>query len=92
MSTYSIARWALPELIPAHSAYNYYIEQIQVERYYELFKVFRECRDSLSAVVFWGLSDPTSWLLTHPDERDDWPLLFDENYEPKKTFWATVDF
>jgi len=92
LSTYSIARWAFPELVPVHRAYAPYIEQLQIERYYEFFRVFRKCSDKLSAVVFWGLSDPTSWLLTHPDKRDDWPLLFDEIYEPKKAFWAVVDF
>jgi endo-1,4-beta-xylanase len=43
-------------------------------------------------VVFWGLSDPTSWLTTHPDERPDWPLLFDERYEPKQAFHTVMDF
>jgi endo-1,4-beta-xylanase len=42
-------------------------------------------------VVFWGLSDPTSWLTTQPDEREEWALLFDEKYEPKKAFWKVVD-
>ena len=92
MSTYSIVRWAFPDLVPVHDAYSPSIEQKQVERYDELFNVFRACSDQLSAVVFWGLSDPTSWLRTQPDERDDWPLLFDENYNPKKAFQAVADF
>jgi endo-1,4-beta-xylanase len=92
MSTYSIVRWALPELVPVHEAYTPSIEQKQTERYDAFFEVFRRCSDQLSAVVFWGLSDPTSWLTTHPDERDDWPLLFDENYAPKQAYRAVVDF
>jgi endo-1,4-beta-xylanase len=92
MSTYSIVRWAFPDLVPVHDAYTPSIEQRQTERYDSFFQVFRKCSDQLSAVVFWGLSDPTSWLRTQPDERDDWPLLFDENYGPKKAYEAVVDF
>jgi endo-1,4-beta-xylanase len=92
MSTYSIVRWAFPQLVPFHDAYSPSIEQKQTERYDLFFQAFRRCSDQLSAVVFWGLSDPTSWLLTHPDERDDWPLLFDADYEPKKAYRAVVDF
>lgn len=92
MSTYSIVRWAFPDLVPVHKDYALSIEQKQTERYDAFFRVFRRCGDQISAVVFWGLSDPTSWLRTHPDERDDWPLLFDENYEPKKAYWAVMDF
>ena len=92
MSTYSIVRWAFPDLVPVHEAYTPSIEQKQTERYGAFFQVFRRCSDQLSAVVFWGLSDPTSWLRTHPDGRDDWPLLFDENYEPKKAYRAVVAF
>ena len=92
MSTYSIVRWAFPDLVPVHPAYTPSVEQKQTERYDAFFGAFRRCSDQLSAVVFWGLSDPTSWLRTQPDERDDWPLLFDENYEPKKAYEAVIDF
>jgi endo-1,4-beta-xylanase len=92
LSTYSIARWVSPEAIPVHDAYTPDIEQRQVDRYSEFFEVFRTHSDKISAVVFWGLSDPTSWLRNQPDEREDWPLLFDENYQPKKAFWAVADY
>jgi len=92
MSTYSIVRWGFPDLVPVHPAYTPSVEQKQTERYDAFFGAFRRCSDHLSAVVFWGLSDPTSWLRTQPDERDDWPLLFDENYEPKKAYGAVIDF
>jgi len=92
LSTYSIVRWFLPELIPVHESYHELLEQLQSQGYYDLFHELRAHSNALTAVVFWGLSDPTSWLLTHPDERNDWPLLFDETYTPKKAFWATVDF
>ena len=92
MSTYSIVRWAFPDLVPVHEAYTPAIEQQQVEKYDAFFQVFRKCGKQISAVVFWGLSDPTSWLCTEPDERNDWPLLFDGNYKPKKAFHVVTDF
>ncbi len=92
MSTYSIVRWAFPDLVPVHAAYTPSVERKQVERYEEFFRVFRRLSDRLSAVVFWGLSDPTSWLRTQPDEREDWPLLFDESYRPKEAYRAVTDF
>ncbi len=92
ISTYPIVRWAFPDLIPVHDAYTPQLEQKQTERYYHLFDALRKRSHKLSAVVFWGLSDPSSWLRTQPDVRDDWPLLFDENYQPKNAFWAVVDF
>jgi len=84
--------WAFPDLVPVHDAYTPSLEQRQVERYEGFFRVFRGCSKKLSAVVFWGFSDPTSWLRTQPDERDDWPLLFDGEYQPKKAYEAAVGF
>jgi len=92
MSTYSIVRWAIPALVPVHDAFAPSMEQTQAERYDEFFRTFRDSSHRISAVVFWGLSDPTSWLNTHPDERPDWPLLFDERYEPKQAYRTVFDF
>jgi len=91
MSTYTIARWAVPALVPVHESYTPTMERRQTERYDEFFRVFQRCSPGISAVVFWGLSDPTSWLNTYPDERPDWPLLFDEHFEPKQAFYAVMD-
>ena len=77
--------------MPAYDAYTPDLEQGQEERYDAFFRAFQDLSDRISAVVFWGLSDPTSWLRPHPDEREDWPLLFDEDYEPKKAFWKVMD-
>ncbi len=42
-------------------------------------------RDSISAVVLWGITDDASWRA----ERK--PLLFDENYKAKPAFFAITD-
>lgn len=92
MSTYSIVRWAVPALVPVHEDFSAAMEQKQAERYDAFFRIFRASSPAISAVVFWGLSDPTSWLTNQPDVRPDWPLLFDEHYAPKEAFRAVMDF
>ncbi len=65
----------------------------QVAQYNRLFAVFRKHRDKLSGVTFWNLSDKSSWLDNFPVKgRKDYPLLFDQNYGPKKSFSAVVNF
>ncbi|WP_373057987.1 endo-1,4-beta-xylanase [Zunongwangia sp. H14] len=69
------------------------MEQRQIESYDMFFKVFRDYKDVLTGVTFWNVSDNYSWLDHYPVEgRKNYPLLFDENYEPKKAYWKVVEF
>lgn len=69
------------------------LEQRQVEAYDMFFRVFRDYRDVLTSVTFWNLSDRYSWLDYYPVEgRKNYPLLFDENFEPKKAYYKVIDF
>ena len=36
-------------------------------------------------ITFWGVSDRNSWIREHFN-RDDYPLLFDDNYDPKPVY------
>jgi endo-1,4-beta-xylanase len=36
-------------------------------------------------MTFWGVSDRNSWIREHFN-RDDYPLLFDDNYDPKPVY------
>lgn len=71
--------------IPSH------ILDMQAKRYQELFEAFKENKDIISAVVFWGISDKYSWLDGFPVKRKNAPLLFDRNLRAKPAFWAIVD-
>lgn len=53
----------------------------QASRYRQ---VATACVEASNCVRFtvWGLSDNTSWI------RNDAPLLFDGNYQPKPAYWA----
>jgi endo-1,4-beta-xylanase len=65
-------------------------EQKQIDLYKMAFNVFREKKDVINSVTFWNVTDRRSWR----DRRDMkvYPLLFDENAEPKKVFWEVVKF
>ncbi|MEQ8471773.1 MAG: endo-1,4-beta-xylanase [Marinoscillum sp.] len=68
-------------------------QQLQAEQYEMIFRVFREYKNKLNAVTFWNISDKYSWLDHFPvANRKDYPLLFDENHEPKKAYYKITDF
>lgn len=67
------------------------ILNLQAERYGELFKSFRQNKDILSGVVFWGIADDHTWLHGFPVARTNAPLLFDQRHQPKPAFWAVVE-
>jgi len=87
-----VARRGSPGLIPVRDTFTSSMARNQADRYRTCFRIFRECSPGISAVVFRGLSDPASWLNTHPDERPDRPLLFDAQYEPKEALPGVMGF
>ena len=60
---------------------------LQEDQYNRLFKVFRKHRDVIDNVTFWNVGDRDSWLGV-----DNHPLLFDENYKPKRAYAIVRDF
>jgi endo-1,4-beta-xylanase len=64
----------------------------QAERYRAFFEVFRRHSDVISSVTFWGIADDNTWLSEFDSGRQDFPLLFDAQQQPKPAFWALVDF
>jgi endo-1,4-beta-xylanase len=74
-------------------AYTPELEQKQVDKYAEVFKIFREYRNVITGVTFWNISDKNTWLDGYPvPGRKNYPLLFDQNLQPKKAYWKVVDF
>ena len=68
-------------------------EQKQLEQYRLIMEVCRKNQDKLSAVTFWNISDRHSWLDNFPVKgRKNFPLLFDQNLQPKKAYWEVVNF
>ena len=65
--------------------------QKQGERYTELMKVFL-AHPELRAVTLWGISDSHTWLNHGEYEgRNDAPLIFDRQQQPKPAYRAMLD-
>ncbi|MBO2517544.1 MAG: hypothetical protein CW338_09805, partial [Clostridiales bacterium] len=57
----------------------------QAQYYAGLMEIFREYAGQLIAVQVWGVTDNMSW------KADKYPLLFDEDAQPKDAFWMLTD-
>lgn len=65
----------------------------QTAQYKMLFDVFRKYKGTITGVTFWNVSDKSTWLDNFPvPGRKDYPLLFDQNYEPKPAYFQVTDF
>lgn len=66
---------------------------LQEQAYNDIFNVFREYKEHITAVSFWGISDRYTWKDNFPVVgRKDWPMLFDVNGQPKAAFDRVVNF
>ncbi len=92
----SIYPWEknMRKLRPGESdAYTPDLEKKQTDQYAMVFKVFRQYKDVISGVTFWNISDKHTWLDGYPvPGRKNYPLLFDQNFQPKKAYWEVIDF
>jgi endo-1,4-beta-xylanase len=62
----------------------------QAERYLAIFKMYNRIpRAQQFGITIWGLSDADSWIPSYFN-RDDYPLIFDQNYAPKAAFCALI--
>src|SRR5688572_21479666 len=76
-----------PEIITP----SYAVMADQARLYRTLFNNFA-ARASVTSVTTWGIHDGQSWLNNFPvTGRDNHPLLFDRNVEPKRALWAVAD-
>ena len=66
--------------------YESLVEQGYV--YKELFTLLKKYDDAITSVTFWGLKDDYSWK---NQTRNDWPLLFDKDYQAKYSYWGIVE-
>lgn len=68
------------------------LEAIQAQRYEDLFTLFRAKAADITSVTVWGVSDDRSWLDYFPVTRNDHPLLFGDDHEPKAALEAIMEF
>ncbi|MCF0117772.1 MAG: endo-1,4-beta-xylanase, partial [Bacilli bacterium] len=57
----------------------------QANYYKGIMSILLKYSDSISAVVFWGILDSSSW------HRSNYPLLFNDNYTAKPSFYSIVE-
>ena len=69
------------------------MQQKQAAQYGMAFKEFRKYKKVISGITFWNISDQYSWLDEYPVKgRKNYPLLFDQQLQPKKAYWEVVKF
>ncbi|MFB3159758.1 endo-1,4-beta-xylanase [Neobacillus sp. 179-J 1A1 HS] len=67
--------------------------ELQAERYHQVFQMLRQYQSHITSVTFWGAADDYTWLSDFPVRgRKNWPFLFDENHQPKESFWKVVHY
>ncbi len=67
--------------------------QKQTAQYKMLFDKFRKYKGTLTGVMFWNVSNRSSGLDNFPvPGRKDYPLLFDQNLNPKEAYKQVVNF
>ena len=68
------------------------LEAQQAERYAQFFELFRKHEKEITSVTFWGIADDETWLSHLRSGRQDFPLLFDAQHQPKKAFERIMTF
>ncbi|WP_088102732.1 endo-1,4-beta-xylanase [Halalkalibacter urbisdiaboli] len=69
------------------------MKERQEQLYEQIFQLFREYRDVISSVTFWGVADDYTWLDDFPVRgRKNWPFVFNEQHHAKGSFWKIVNF
>lgn len=77
----------------AESAYTDALAQRQTVAFERYFLAFRNFKDDITGITFWGLADDYTWLDNFPVAgRKNYPLLFDENLDPKSAYFEVIDF
>ncbi|MBO6518280.1 MAG: endo-1,4-beta-xylanase [Bacteroidia bacterium] len=62
----------------------------QAERYLHVFRTYNQIPDKFKfGITVWGVSDRESWI-PYFFNRDDYPLLFDDQYLPKPAFCKLI--
>ena len=64
----------------------------QKEKYKQIAKIYKTIPESQQfGITFWGMRDTDSWLLNFTNNPNEWPLLFDSNYNYKPAFFGFLE-
>jgi endo-1,4-beta-xylanase len=57
----------------------------QQSKYKEVVQIYNAIpMENKFGITVWGLKDDDSWLLKHHNNFNEWPLLFDANFNAKQ--------
>lgn len=88
-SDYSTGSFVASPAVPFTPA----LEMQQAKRFADLFALYRKNKGEVTSVTFWGVSDDQTWLDNQPvPGRDDFPLLYNDQHQPKAARAAIMDF
>ncbi len=74
-------------------AYTPDLQKKQEAQYADMFKIFRDYKSVITGITFWNIYDGRTWLDKYPVKgRKNYPLLFDQDMQPKSAYWRVVDF
>ena len=81
-----------PEQFYTAATFTEAVEAKQAERYAAFFALFRKHARVITGVTFWGVADDNTWLSEFSSGRKDFPMLFDEQHQPKQAFDRVMQF
>lgn len=79
-----------PENFVTPDTFDESFKQQQAQRYKALFDMFKRNSDAITNVTFWGIADDNTWLSEFDSGRQDFPMLFDLNHQPKPAFFEVI--
>lgn len=63
----------------------------QKQRVMDIVEMYQSIPEELQfGITMWGLRDPDSWLIEF-EGRQDWALLFDDDFEPKPAYFGFLE-
>lgn len=74
------------------SEYNSNLSQRHVNRINEIVNLYKSLPDeNRFGITNWGVKDDDTWLRDFWNNQDEWPLLYDSNFQPKQAHQAIID-
>jgi len=72
--------------------YNAVLAQRHVNRINEIVTLYRTVPDEYRfGITNWGVKDDDTWLRDFWDNQNEWPLLYDDNFQPKEAHQSIIN-
>lgn len=76
----------------AESEFNAKLSERHVNRINEIVNLYKSLpEENRFGITNWGVKDDDTWLRSFWDNPDEWPLLYNESFQPKPAHQAIID-